>query len=346
MNIWLPPFRVCVVKRDKLLLQAFKLAHEVNSQWEVIQVETVWECALTSLNCGLHVGICDYMIPPDDLGLDQFLEFRFFQDPRLPLPLCYLKTSNEDAQSSSRHPLLKKMKSAGLINFLKSDLTEFAHDTTATSGSAHSRYILFQEEAIIRGEKYEFGSTFEKLFSEENFLLTKAHLNIINRNFDASIEELEGNINKDRHFYYAMLARLYYLKDNHQKANEYLDKFVSANTGNPFYPFVAFRIADEFKDSNYMFCLLVYMSEIFPNNYPTIMATGVWNVQHGKMSQGVLQLFSCLEKLPWDFYASGKIMQVLQKQGFHNLSTGVKNHALSMALKTKFYKQLYPQFFR
>ena len=345
MNIWLPPFRVCIVKRDKLLLQSFKLAVDGNKDWETIQAETLWECCLISYNCGLHVGVFDNLIPENDISIESFQEFRFFHSARNPLTLLYMKSTYDEGSNQYNFPLLKKLKSAGMINQLKSDLSDFMHESNSISGSIYSRYIQLQEEVFVRAGSYEFGEIIEKVFTSSNVYLTKSLLNIENKKFNASIEELEANISEDKHFYYAMLARLYYFKGNKKKSRKYLDKFISFNILNPLYTFIAFRIAEEFNDQKYMFCLLNFLEMTFPYSYPTVLAAGLWNIQNGKISHGVLQLLSCLEKLPWDYYVSEKIMKVLKKQGFVNLSTSVKNYALSMTLKTKFYKQLYPEFF-
>jgi tetratricopeptide (TPR) repeat protein len=343
MNIWLPPYRICVLKKDKNAMQALVNALEKNLIWEIIYTESLWEACFIAINCGVHAVLVNDIPHEHDISLDMFDELRFFACRKLPIPYMLIRYSAERAEKKiSPYPLSKSIKSAGIINSIKMELTNIESEISDKS-SAFTKYSEFQFTSFIKNGYETPGSILTNAFSSKYLLHASLWAHSMQQKISDAAVLLEQTVAAypDSPFVQGSAAIFYYQQQKREKARESLDRFLKANHTNPLIFYLGSMLAAQYQDLDNQGKLLEMMNKNFPNSYLTLLTSAIWNCRNEKLDLGVSQLFGCIEKMPYDFVAATELIKSLSIKKHHGLYTGVKNYVSSFALKTALNQYVY-----
>lgn len=345
MNVWLPPFRICILKNDANSVQALQNALENNNTWEIISAETLWEAAYIATNCGLNaILLNDAFIQNTDINLKILDELRFFSCRKIPVPYLLIKTSLELRliKSPPAYPLSKYVKARGIVNSLKIELANIESEMSDRNALIY-KYNEQQFKAFIQGVYDAPGKILTSMLSEKHLF----HSNIWSLYSEGKINEVESLIknlvpqHKDTPFLHASTAIYLYLIDNIEKARKNLDFLVKENCSNPLLLYLSYKMADQYQDMEYQALILRMLINRFPHSHLTLLATGIWNCRTEKVDIGIAQLLHCLEKMPYDLVAASELIKALQKKKHEGLVSAIKNYAGSLFLKTASHTYMY-----
>ena len=343
MNIWLPPYRIGVLKNDIIAVQAVTKALENNKNWEIIYTDTFWESGFLAVNCGLHAIFLNDSLQESDLTLELFDQARFFACRKLPIPFLLMKTSSNNSEPESfQYPLSRKIKSAGIINHLKNELFRIEKEISSKS-TTFSTYTEFQFLSFIKGKFENPGGILLNAFPNHYLI----HGCVWGYLMEKKYTEAESFLKKmlleqpSNPFFQATEAIFYYHIHKFELAREKLNPLLNENNSNPFLLYLTFHVIDQFNDPHGQFFVLNILLEKFPNSYITRLASALWNCRMDQIDLATVQLLGCFEEMPQDIVVASELLKIFQKKKYSGLFSGVKNYSASFFLKSNLTQYMF-----
>ena len=342
MNVWQPPYRISVLKSDTLAVQALTMALENNKNWEIVYTQSFWESCLLAVNCGLHVLFLNESLAASDMTLETFDQARFFACRQFPIPFLLVKSNSELNDSNMSYPLMRKIKSTGIINRLKIELSEIASEMT-TNNSFFSKYTEFQFLSFVRGHYEKPGAILEGAFPN-NYLIYGQVECYLKENKPQDALNLISNFLIQQPlnpFFQISAACIYYHMNKLEEARDKLNSLANRNNFNPFLLYLIHNIVDVYHDYPIQYAIVRMLEEKFPSSYLSQLTSAIWNSRMGHKELAITQFLSCLEKLPQDFIAATELAKLFKNKKYMGLMSGVKNLSSAYLPKASMGQSLY-----